>query len=190
LRAVRVAAALALALALQATLARVLGGARLSIDLVLIAVIYVALSAGSAAGLIAGALGGLVQDTLAATGTSLVAAGSGVVAVTSVIGVGGLAKTVVGFFSGIIGTQFIVTRPMSRFLVFFAASLVHGAIFFGLYTILDPRYGSVSYRSIVNQAAGNAVIGVLVFQALGFVPGFVERRWSGRGRMKINRPRR
>jgi hypothetical protein len=188
-RAVQMAVALALALALQAVLARALGGIRFTVDLVLVAVVYVALSAGSAPGLIAGALGGLIQDTLAATGNVLIVGGSGAVAATSVVGVGGLAKTVVGFFTGIVGTQFIVARPTSRFVVFFGASLVHGAMYYGLYTILDARYGGVPYRGVVNQSAVNAVIGVLVFQALGFMPAFLERRWSGRGRMKVNRPR-
>ena len=32
-----------------------------------------------------------------------------------VIGIGGLAKTIVGFLAGIIGTQFIVAQPLPRF---------------------------------------------------------------------------
>ena len=119
MRAARVALAIAIALALQTTLAHTLTGATTTVDLMLVAVVYVALTGGSVAGLAAGAIGGLVQDALSTTGASVVAVGSGVVAAKSIIGIGGLAKTVVGFVAGIVGTQFIVVRPLPRFLVFF-----------------------------------------------------------------------
>lgn len=190
MRAAKIALALVLALALQTTLARVLlAGGSATIDLMLVAVVYVALTGGSVAGLAAGAIGGLVQDALSATGVSLVATGSGVVAAKSIIGVGGLAKTVVGFVTGIVGTQFIVARPLPRLLVFVAATLAHAAMFYGLYAILDPRYAGPSYRGVANQAAGNAVVGVVLFEAIGFLPGFLERRRASRGRLKLSRRR-
>jgi hypothetical protein len=188
-RAARVSFAIAIALALQTTLARILTGGSTTIDLMLVAVVYVALSGGSIAGMAAGAIGGLVQDSLSATGTSVVATGAGLVAAKSIIGIGGLAKTVVGFVAGIIGTQFIVARPVPRFLVFAGATIAHAAMFVGLYAILDPRYGGTSYRGGANQAVGNAVVGVVLFEAIGFLPGFFERRRASRGRMKVSRRR-
>ncbi len=186
MRAARVALAIAIALALQTTLAHVLTGGT-TIDLVLVAVVYVALTGGSVAGLAAGAIGGLVQDALSATGVSFVEAGTGVVAARSIIGIGGLAKTVVGFVTGIVGTQFIVARPLPRFLVFFLATVAHGMMCLGLYAILDAGYAGTSYRNVVNQATGNAVVGVTVFAAIEFLPGFLERRRVARGRMKVHR---
>ena len=67
--------------------------ARLRIDLVLVAVAYAALAFGPVVGLFAGTLGGLAQDALSA----------------QIIGVSGLAKTLVGFVSGVVGSQFIVS---------------------------------------------------------------------------------
>jgi rod shape-determining protein MreD len=182
-----VALAIAVALALQTTLARFLTGRTTIVDLVLVVVVYVALTGGSVAGLVAGAVGGLAQDALSTTGVSFVAAGSGVAAARSIIGIGGLAKTVVGFVTGIVGTQFIVTGVVPRFVVFFLATLAHATMFLGLYAILDPRYGGTSYGGVANQAVGNAVVGVVMIQAIDVLPGFLERRRALRGRMRMNR---
>ena len=110
MKAAVIAVIIAIALALQTSLARFLTPGANLIDLVSVAVVYIALTGGPAAGLIAGAVAGLAQDALGATGTSMVAVGSGVAMSRSIIGVGGLAKTVVGFVAGIVGSQFIVAR--------------------------------------------------------------------------------
>ena len=83
-----------LALALQTTLARLLVRGTARCDLVLVVVVYVALTMGPATGMLAGTVAGLAQDALS----------------SGVIGIGGLAKTVVGFLAGVVGTQFIVAR--------------------------------------------------------------------------------
>ena len=101
--------AIALALVLQTTLTRFIVRGTVAVDLVLVVVVYVALSSGPVTGLMAGTIAGLIQDSLA----------------TGLIGIGGLAKTLVGFLAGIIGTQFIVARPLPRFVVFFAATVLH-----------------------------------------------------------------
>ena len=186
MRAARVFLGIAIALALQTTLARFFTGPAI-VDLVLVVVIYAALMGGPGAGLMAGAVGGLAQDALSSTGVSLVAAGFGVATAKSIIGIGGLAKTVVGFVAGVVGTQFIVARPFTRFVVFFLATIAHGIMFLGLYAILDPRDGSPAYGGVVSQAAGNAVVGVVILQMVEVFPGFLDRRRSTRGRMRINR---
>jgi hypothetical protein len=56
---------------------------------------------------------------------------------SGVIGIGGLAKTLVGFLAGIIGTQFIVAQSLPRFVVFFGATVLHAVVFMGLYVLLD-----------------------------------------------------
>ena len=73
--------ALALALVLQTTVAHVVVRGTAAVDVVLVVVVYVALSFGPTAGLLSGAAAGLAQDALA----------------TGIIGIGGLAKTVVGY---------------------------------------------------------------------------------------------
>ena len=153
--------AIILALVAQTTLARFLVRGSLAVDLVLVAVIYIALTSGPGAGLWSGTVAGLIQDALSG----------------GIIGVGGLAKTIVGFLTGIIGTQFIVAQPFPRFVVFLAATLLHATIFVGLYAILEVRqFGNPYGVAAIGQAVGNAVVGVVAFQVVGVLPGAVERR--------------
>ena len=142
MRAAGIALVIIIALALQTSLARFLTPGGGLVDLVFVAVVYIALSGGPTAGLIAGAVAGLSQDALAASGTLSVVIGRGAVSTQSIIGIGGLAKTVVGFFAGIIGSQFIVARPLPRALVFFTATVAHAIIFVGLYRVIDRGYAA------------------------------------------------
>ena len=105
MRAVGIALTIIIALALQTSLARFLTPGGGLVDLVFIAVVYIALSSGPTAGMIAGAVAGLSQDALAASGTLNVVIGAGTVSTQSIIGIGSLAKTVVGFFSGVVGSR-------------------------------------------------------------------------------------
>ena len=166
MKAAAIVLAVAAALALQTTLARYVRGT-VALDLVLVVVVYVALTSGPVTGLLTGTFAGLIQDALA----------------TGVIGIGGLAKTLVGFLAGIIGTQFIVAQPLPRFCVFFGATLVHAVVFIGLYTLLDLRHFGASYAAAAGQAAGNAAVGVVAFQLVELLPGAVERRRAAKGRI-------
>jgi len=152
--------AVAVALAIQTTLARFLVRGSVAVDLVLVAVVYVSLTSGPVTGMLTGTFAGLIQDALSG----------------GVIGIGGLAKTIVGFVSGIIGTQFIVAQPLPRFVVFFGATVVHAAIFMGLYVLLEMRQFGTPYAAALGQAVGNAVVGVVAFQLVELLPGAVERR--------------
>ncbi|MSO30554.1 MAG: rod shape-determining protein MreD [Acidobacteria bacterium] len=162
-------AATVLALALQTTLVRFLTPGAFAVDLVLVVVVYVALTSGAVPGLLTGTFAGLIQDALAPG---------------SVIGVGGLAKTIVGFLAGVIGTQFIVAQPLPRFVVFFSATVLHVAVFMGLYVVLGLRAFSAPYAVLAGQALANAVVGVVAFQLVEFLPGAVERRRTARGRVR------
>lgn len=178
---------IAMALALQTTLGRYLTpGARL-VDLVFVAVVYIALTGGPVTGLVAGAIAGLAQDSLSATGVSVIAIGAGVATARSIIGIGGLSKTVVGFVTGILGSQFIVVWPLPRALVFFTATVGHAMLFRGLYAVLDPGSVGKPYGTIFAQAGINAVTGVLLFQLSDSFQGFVDSRRSMGGGMHINR---
>ena len=95
------------------------------------------------------------------------------------------AKTVVGFLTGIVGTQFIVAQPPSRFVTFVIATVVHAAVFIGVSVLLGLREFGRPYAGVVGQALGNAIVGVVAFQVAEFLPGAVERR-----RMNRARPRR
>ena len=171
MRAVATILAIAVALALQTTLARFLVRGVIGVDLVLVVVVYVALTTGSVTGLLTGAVAGLMQDVVTRVPTSI-------------IGIGGLAKTIVGFLAGIVGTQFIVAQPLPRFVVFFAATIVHAVVFMGLYVLLDVRHFGTPVAAVSGQALGNAVVGVVAFQVAELLPGAMERRRAQRTRLR------
>ncbi len=156
--------AIALALALQTTLARFVVAGSAAVDLVLVAVVYVALTTGPISGMLVGSAAGLIQDALS----------------SGVIGVGGLAKSVVGFLVGAIGQQFIVTAALPRLVMFMAATAAHLAVFMGLYVALGLRTFPAPGTSILRQALANAVAGMIAFAIIEALPGMVERRRMGR----------
>lgn len=160
--------AIVLALALQTTIARFVVTGTVAVDLVLVVVVYVALKYGSVTGMVTGTVAGLLQDSLS----------------TGVIGIGGLAKTIVGFITGIIGTQLNIAEPVARFVVFFSATVVHQAITIGLGAVLGLRPFGTPYASVAGEALGNAVVGVAAFQLAELLPGAVERRRMGRTRIR------
>jgi len=173
--------AVAAALAVQTTLARFLVRGVLTVDLVLVVVVYVALSAGPSVGLLTGAFAGLVQDALSSAPAAALMVN---VVPSNVIGIGGLSKTIVGFVAGIIGTQFIVTQPLPRFVVFFGGTVLHAVVFMGLYILLDLRHFGTPYAAVTGQATANAVVGVVAFQLVELLPGAVERRRTARTRLR------
>src|SRR5947207_7396204 len=149
-------------------MARFLVRGSVAVDLVLVAVVYVALTSGPVTGMLAGTFAGLIQDALT----------------TGIIGIGGLAKTIVGFLAGIIGTQFIVAQPLPRFVVFFGATVAHAVVFMGLYVLLDVRHFGTPVAAVSGQALGNAVVGVVAFQVAELLPGAMERRRAQRTRLR------
>jgi rod shape-determining protein MreD len=159
-RALGVLVAIALALALQTTLARFVVGGTAALDLVLVVVVYIALTTGPLAGMLAGSVAGIIQDALS----------------SGVVGIGGLAKSIVGFFAGIIGQQFIVTAALPRLVMFVAATVVHAAVYMGLYVGLTQRDFASPYKAVLTQALVNALAGMIAFTIIEALPGAVERR--------------
>ena len=160
MKAAGVLIAIALALALQTTLARFVVGGTAALDLVLVVVVYVALTSGPVTGMLAGSLAGIIQDTLS-SGT---------------IGIGGLAKAVVGFAAGVIGQQFIVTAAFPRFVMFVVATVVHAALFMGMYVVLGLKDFSSPWAAVLSQALANAAVGIFAFAIVESLPGAIERR--------------
>lgn len=141
-----------------------------TVDLVLVAVVYLALTGGPVAGLVAGTVGGLVQDALS----------------TGILGMGGLAKTVVGFLAGRFGTQFIVTATLPRMITFAAATAAHAVLFMGAYSLLGLRSFPDPLTAVAVQAAGNGLLGVVVFKLSEWLPRALDRRRATRG-MRVSR---
>jgi rod shape-determining protein MreD len=165
MKTVAVIAALFVSLALQSTFAGLHIGGTTVVNLVLVVVVYVGLAFGPAGGLVAGTAGGLVQDTLAG----------------GIVGIGGFAKTLVGFLVGVLGAQFIVARPVPRFVMFMGATLLHEACFQALYAVVESRSFRLPYSATLTQALVNALVGVLAFQLVEAGPQMLQRH-SRRGR--------
>ena len=160
MKAAGVVVAIALALALQTSLARFLVGGTAALDLVLVVVVYVALTSGPVTGMLAGSAAGIIQDALS-SGT---------------IGIGGLAKAIVGCAAGVVGQQFIVTAAFPRFVMFIVATLVHSALFMGMYVLLGLKEFPSPWAAVFSQAIGNAVVGIVGFAIIESLPGAMERR--------------
>jgi rod shape-determining protein MreD len=164
----RVLVTIGVALALQTTLARFLVHGSIGVDLVLIAVVYLGLTTGPVVGLFSGSLAGLAQDALA----------------SGVVGVGGLAKTIVGYLTGIVGTTFIMTQTVPRFLTFFVATVVQAVVTLGLNALLERGVSGIPYAAVTAQAIGNALLGVVLFQLTEALPVVLERRRAMGGRRR------
>jgi rod shape-determining protein MreD len=160
MRAAGVLIALAVALVLQSTLAGMTMAGGTLVNLVLVAVIYVALTYGPVTGLLAGTAGGLAQDALAG----------------GIVGIGGMSKTLVGFFVGVVGAQFIVSQSLPRFLIFIGATFIHELCFQALYALVETRGFMMDYSGTLAQAAVNGAVGILAFQSVELGPGMMQRR--------------
>jgi rod shape-determining protein MreD len=171
MRTAAVLTALVVALMLQTTLAgmSMAGGTR--VNLVLVAVVYVALSYGAVTGLLAGTVGGLAQDAIAG----------------GIVGIGSLSKTIVGFLVGVLGAQFIVSTPVPRFLMFVGASFVHEVCFQAVSALVESRGFRMQYSAVAVQAFVNGAIGIVVFLLVERGPEMFQRgnfRRSGASRRR------
>jgi rod shape-determining protein MreD len=158
--------ALFVALAVQTSLSGLtMSGAR-TVNLVVVAVVYVALVFGPVTGMMAGTAGGLAQDALAG----------------GIVGVGSLSKTTVGFLAGLLGAQFIVAQPLPRFVMFVSASVLHEVCYQGLSAVVEVRPFRLAYAPVLTQAAINGTVGLAAFFMVERMPGMLQRRRARRGR--------
>jgi rod shape-determining protein MreD len=147
-------------LAVQTTLSGLMIGGRIPVNLVLVAVIYIALAFGAVTGMLAGAVAGLAQDALAG----------------SIVGIGGLSKTLVGFLVGVLGAQFIVSQTIPRFVMFVGATMLHEVVFEALSALVEGRAFALKMSTVLVQALVNAVIGITAFMIVEKGPDMVQRR--------------
>jgi rod shape-determining protein MreD len=152
--------ALAAALVIQATLAGLFVGGTIAVNMVLVAVVYVALAYGAVTGLLAGTVGGLAQDAL----------GGGIV------GIGGMSKTLIGFFVGVLSAQFNLSTTVPRLVMFVAATFVHEVMFEGLQAIAGGRHFTLKLSVVLLQALVNGLVGVAAFLLVENGPEMMARR--------------
>lgn len=165
MKAAGVLLAIIAALALQTTVVPFVWSGKVTIDLVLVVVVYTALQFGPTTGLLTGALAGMAQDALSG----------------GIIGVGGLAKTIVGFLAGTIGSQFIVTNSLPRFVVLLLGAALNAICILGLYAVIDRHGLSIPWRTAWPQMLLTALVGIILIQAVQAIPGILMRRRLRRG---------
>jgi rod shape-determining protein MreD len=159
------------ALALQTTLSGMLAGGTIAVNLVLVAVVYLALSYGAVTGTLAGMIGGLAQDALAG----------------GIVGLGGMTKTVIGFFVGVLGAQFNLSTTVPRLVMFVAATVVHQVVFEGLHAMLGGRPFVLQPSATLIQALANALLGIMAFLVVEKGPEAAQRRRTGRSSLSQRR---
>ena len=126
---------------------------------------YAALQFGPTAGILTGAIAGMSQDALSG----------------GIVGVGGLAKTIVGFLAGTLGSQFIVTNPLPRFVVLLLGAALKAIGILGLSAVIDKHGLSIPWRTAWPQMLLTAFVGIILIQAVQAIPGILMRRRLRRG---------
>ena len=161
----RIALALIAALVVQTAMVRVVAGDQAPVDLVLVVVVFAALSRGPVVGLWTGTFAGLLQDVLSG----------------GIIGVSGLAKSIAGVLVGFTALQFIVATVWHRLAVLVAATALHTICFLGVYFLLGTASPPVTVSYVLIHAVTNGVVGIAAAALAGATPGMLRRVRQGRG---------
>lgn len=139
-----------LALVLQAWLPRMLGRYAY-FDLPLLVTIYFALNRrGPIHGTLLGAVLGMAQDGLT----------------QGAIGIHGIANTLCGFLSAVIGLRVVVDNNIIRMILNFALTLLSGAVMLFIVQMLLGMAWPSTWLDELFRAAGNAGIGIILFPFL------------------------
>ena len=158
------------ALVLQSVIGYQLVGRRSLVDLPLVVVVSGAIFLGPTVGMLAGTIIGLAQDALSG----------------GILGVAGLAKTLVGFIAGVMATQFIVSSLLPRFVVFMTMTWLHGVCFVGVYAMIERAGLGSPWRGLLLQSLLNAAVGVVATRVVERGPEMWRR---GRQRPRSERRR-
>lgn len=157
--------AIAGALVLQTTLSGLMVGGTIGVNLVFVAIVYLALAYGAVTGMLAGTIGGLAQDALAG----------------GIVGIGGMSKTIIGFAVGVLGAQFNLSTTVPRLVMFVAATFAHEVMFEGLHAMIGGRPFGLQYSATLVQALVNGLVGVTAFVIVERGPDAMQRRRMSRG---------
>ena len=166
-----VVVAIAVALVAQATLSGLFVGGTVAVNLVLVAVVYLALAYGAMTGLLVGTVGGLAQDAYAG----------------GIVGIGGIAKTLVGFVVGVLAAQFNLSTTVPRLVMFVAATFVHDLLFEALQAIASGRHFSLKLSAVLLQALVNGLIGIAAFLLVENGPQVLANRRMRRASLSKRR---
>jgi hypothetical protein len=156
-----VVVALVLCLAAQAVVGRLLPQVASYVDVMLVPVVWYAISGSQRSGMLVGCAAGLLEDAWFETGA---------------FGISGFKKTIVGWALGGLGSRFDLDRQPGRFVFGATGSLGDSLLDLGLRRLLDqaavePRPVAMTIKAL---ATGSLV--VLAFSITGWVAGRRGRR--------------
>ena len=156
----RIAISVLIALIVQTIGARALSGSIVYLDVFLLVVVYFAAKQGLLTGILAGAVCGLVQDSFS----------------SGIIGLQGFAKTLVGFFVGMLSTILVMENLATQALTLGLATFLNGVAIVGinylfLHSPLRGFWGTLGYQSL-----GNVGVGIIIFQSVRLHSLIKERR--------------
>ncbi len=170
--AIGIALALAAALLAQTAIVRMVASEGLPTDLVLIVVIFAALSRGRLAGLCTGTAGGLLQDMLSG----------------GLIGISGLAKSITGVLVGMAGSRFIIETIWQHLVLIVLASAFHTVSVLGVYALVGGAPAATATFVLI-RAAAEGVLGITALALARAMPAAVQRlRQRLRRRQAARRP--
>jgi len=158
----RIAISILLALIAQTIGARALSKSIVYLDVFLLVVVYFAAKEGLLTGMLVGTVCGLIQDSFS----------------SGIIGLHGFAKTMVGFFVGLLSAILVMENLATQAFILGLATLLNGAVIVGLNYLflhlpLRGFWGTLGYQSM-----GNIGVGVLIFQSVKLYRLIKERRWT------------
>ena len=162
-----IALALAAALLVQTAIVRMVASEALPTDLVLLVVIFAALSRGRAAGLWTGTAGGLLQDMLSG----------------GIIGISGLAKCITGVLVGMAGSRFIIETLWQHLVLIVLASAFHTVSVLGVFALVGAAPAATA-AFVSSRAAAEGVVGIAALALARVVPAAVQRLRLRRARRR------
>ena len=153
-----IALALAAALLAQTAIVRMVASEGLPTDLVLLVVIFAALSRGRVAGLWTGTAGGLLQDVLSG----------------GIIGISGLAKSTTGVLIGMARAHFVIETVWQHLAVIMLASTFHTVSVLGVYALVGAAPAATA-AFVLSRAAADGALGISVLALARGMPVGVQR---------------
>jgi len=152
-------ASVALSVAVQTTAARLFDLTFANIDLPLVVVVLAALSGGPIVGLWVGTLAGFLQDLMSG----------------GLVGVSGLAKSLVGATIGALAMRLMHTGHWHRILLILLATIMNIVLFVGVYRLVSFSTSAIDGVNVFQQVVLNVTAGFLVVGVSEQMPALWSR---------------
>ena len=159
MKVVMLVAMVVVSVAVQATSARVFDLTFANIDLPLVVVVLASLSGGPIVGLWVGTLAGFLQDVMSG----------------GLIGVSGLAKSLIGVTVGLLATRLMFTGRWYQLLLIVPATIMNVVLFVGVYRLISFAAPAVDGVNVLQQAVLNVAAGFVGIGVSEQVPGLWSR---------------